>query len=233
MSTRTGRIWEIDFLRGLALLFMIYFHIVYDLKELFHYPVVYESGLNYLIGKASGTIFIFVAGISSTLTKSNGRRACRILALALLISLVTHLYDQNMGVKFGILHFLGVSILTAPLLQRINKVVLLALGAGVLGVAPYLTSLSVDHNYLFPLGLTTGTFISSDFYPLLPWYGVFIFGFAAGLVLYKNRASILPIQGDGGIISKVGRRTLLVYILHQPVIIAILSLYYGEWGAGL
>lgn len=225
MKEKTGRIWELDLLRGIALVFMIYFHIVYDLKEIFNYSIIYESGINYYIGKAAGILFIFAAGISSTLTRSNPARAVRILIIAMVITIITHIYDPHMGIKFGILHFLGVSILTAPLIKRMNESVLLILGTAVIAVSLYISGINVNHDTLFALGLTTGNFISSDFYPLFPWYGVFLYGLSAGKVLYTSKKSIFTSRPQKNILTKAGRRSLLIYLLHQPVILAVLTLY--------
>lgn len=225
MTAKNRRIWELDLLRGFALILMIYFHIVYDLKEIFHYAVSYETGLNYYIGKAAGVLFIFIAGVSSTLSRSNALRALKILSLAVAITLVTHLYNPDMGVKFGILHFLGVSMLTAPLAQKGHPYLLLVLGIVTLAVSPYVLALPVSHNHYFPLGLTTPSFISADYYPLLPWYGVFLFGLAAGRAFYRKKTSLFKFSLPENIISKAGSRTLVIYLLHQPVILLVLAIY--------
>jgi len=88
-----SRIWELDFLRGIALILMIYFHVIFDMKEFFDYPVSYSIGINYYIGKASAILFMLVSGISCSLSRSNIRRGLKVLGIALAITLVTHLYN--------------------------------------------------------------------------------------------------------------------------------------------
>lgn len=226
MNKNKERIWELDLIRGIALVLMIYFHIVYDLKEIFHQPVSYQSGINYYVGKVSGSLFIFAAGISSSLSKSNSKRALKLLAIALAITAATHLYDPQIGIKFGILHFLGLSILAAPLFLRLNKYFLLVLGMAVFVLSPYLSAVRVNNNLLFIFGLTTNSFVSSDFYPVIPWFGIFLFGLSAGKGLYSSRKSYAALKQGKNILTLAGKHTLLIYLLHQPLILVILHLIF-------
>lgn len=224
MGIKKERVWEIDLLRGIALLLMIYFHIIYDMDELFLYNVSYESSINWYIGKASGTLFIFVSGISSYLSADNYKRALKILGIALIITLATHLYDPGLGIKFGILHFLGTAILLSMGLRKINSIVLVSAGTILILLGPYAAQTAVDHNWLFPLGFSTGSFISSDYYPLIPWLGVFLYGMAAGRMFYQEKKSLFPFDIKDNILLYAGKKTLVIYLIHQPVIMIILYL---------
>lgn len=226
MYKNKERIWELDLIRGIALVLMIYFHVVYDLKEIFHQSVSYQSGINYYLGKVSGSLFIFAAGLSSSLAKSNTKRALKLLAIALAITAATHLYDPQIGIKFGILHFLGLSILAAPLFLKLNKFYLLLLGTAVIILSPYLSAVRVNNDLLFVFGLTTNSFVSSDFYPLFPWFGVFLYGLSAGKGLYRNKKSLIALKPRENLLTLAGRHTLLIYLLHQPLILVILNLIF-------
>jgi len=223
-SENRKRIWEIDFFRGIALLLMIYFHVIFDMNEFFGYSVSYSSGLNYYIGKLSAILFMLIAGISCTLSGKNTKRAVKILAVAFLITIVSYLYNPQYSIKFGILHFMGVCILLYPLFKKLNAYLLLVIGLCVLALGRWFSTLEVDFDYLFPVGITSGNFSSSDYYPLVPWISVFLFGIAVGKIFYSKKQSLFKFELKENIISKVGRRTLLIYIVHQPVILAVLSL---------
>ena len=222
-SRNSKRIWEIDFFRGIALVLMTYFHVIFDMNEFFGYSVSYSSGLNYYIGKLSAILFMLIAGISCTLSRRNTKRAAKILAVAILITIVSHLYNPQFGIKFGILHFMGICILLYPLFSKLNAYLLIIMGLGILASNKWLSGIKVDFDYLFPLGITSNNFVSSDYYPLIPWISVFLFGIAMGKILYSGKQSLFKFELRENIISRVGRRTLLVYIVHQPVIIAVLS----------
>jgi uncharacterized membrane protein len=224
-SRGKSRIWELDFLRGIALLLMIYFHIIFDMKDIYGYNVSYSEGFNYLTGRAAGILFILIAGISCTLSRNNIKRALRILALAMVITVVTHLYSAEMGIKFGVLHFLGLSILMYPLLNNLNEHLLAILGTVILVLGSYISRLNTNFDYLFILGITSKKFTSSDYYPLIPWLGIFIYGIILGKALYKEKRSAFNFQLKNDLISWLGRNTLYIYIIHQPVILIIIGLF--------
>lgn len=223
-KTKTHRIWELDFLRGLALIMMIYFHVIYDMKDIFGYDVVYDTGINRWIGRISAIMFIFISGISSTLSRSNLKRGIKVLSAGLAISLVTYIYDPGFIVKFGILHFLGVSMLLYPLFRKIHPVALLLAGTAVILAGNAVSQVNAANDYFFVFGLTSSNFFSSDYYPVLPWLGVFLYGVAAGKTLYSSGKSLFKFTLKDNIISRAGRNTLIIYLIHQPVIIAILTI---------
>lgn len=214
-----------DLLKGIALLFMIYFHIIYDLDVIFRTGVDSASFFNDFTAKASGSLFIFTAGISSSLTRSNFKRALRILGIALAITLLTYLYDPAMVITYGILHLLATGIILSPLFLRMDSFVLIALGVILILGTPALIRLPVPHHWLlFPTGIASDTGVSSDYYPLLPWLGVFLLGMGAGKGLYREKRSLFRAELGDTFINKIGRHTLLIYLIHQPLIIGILSL---------
>jgi uncharacterized membrane protein len=227
-STIGNRIWELDFFRGIALLLMIYFHFIFDMNEMFNYSVSYTSGINYYIGKISAILFIFISGISCSLSRSNIKRGLRVLAIALAITIVTHLYGAEFGIKFGILHFLGICMLLYPLIRPLNQFLLITVGTLIIIIGNYAQKIVVPFNFLFPFGITSNSFISSDYYPLLPWSGLFIYGVAFGKKFYSEKKSVLPISPENNFIirtiSAMGRSTLLIYVIHQPITIGILAL---------
>lgn len=218
------RIWELDFLRGIALILMVYFHTIYDLKEFNNYPASYSTGLNFYIGKISAILFMLISGISSSLSRNNTKRGFMVLGIALLITIITHLYNLDYGIKFGILHFLGVSMLLAPLFIQCNKYVLIVLGIGILALGDFVSDINTSANYLFPFGITGSSFASSDYYPLVPWFGIFLIGLALGKFVYGNKRSLFSFQLKNSGINMLGQNTLPIYLLHQPVIIIILLL---------
>jgi len=228
LSNSSRRIWELDVLKGIALLLMIYFHIIYDLDVLFQYEVDSSSLFNDFTAKASGSLFIFTAGISSYLTRNNILRAGRILGIALGLTLLTYLYDPGMVITFGILHLLGTSILLSRLFRRLPAFLLMFLGTALILGAPALTSLPVSpHWLLFPVGLNPQAFVSSDYYPLLPWFGVFLLGNGTGKWLYREKRSLFKNEAADSLLVKAGRHTLAIYLLHQPLIIGVLTLLHS------
>lgn len=224
------RIWELDFFRGVALIFMIYYHLVYDLKFIYDYPISLSYNINYYIGKISVILFMLITGISCTLSNNNTKRAIKILIVAGLITVFTHgvdiFFDLDLGIKFGILHFLGISILFYSFLKKLDKASLILLGTLLIIVGRFTSRIIVSHDWFFFLGMKTDSFISSDYYPLIPWLGVFIYGIVLGKLLYKQKRSIFKFSLPNNLISSMGQKTFLIYILHQPIILIALWLIH-------
>lgn len=216
------RIWELDFMRGIALLLMVYFHMIYSLNEFSAYTIQYSSGLTFYIGRVSGILFILISGISATLGRNHIQRGLKLLAIAFAITLVSRLYNPEYVIKFGILHFLGSSMLLTPVMMKIHKVYLMPSSIVLILAGNRMSALNVSAGYLFPLGLTNGQFSSADYYPLLPWLGVFLIGLFLGRTLYSARYSRLPFGLHNHPITKIGRKTLPIYLIHQPVILVLL-----------
>lgn len=222
--TFKNRIWELDFFRGIALAAMVYFHVVYDMKEFFNYPVVYLSGINYYIGKLSVILFILISGVSCSLSRSNMKRGLKLLGIALLVSLFSYLYNPDFVIKFGIIHFFAASLMLYPVLNKLNNIFLFLLGTLIIYLNTVLSRITVPNDYLFPFGVTSPGFVSSDYYSLIPWLGLFLYGMVLGRVLYKEKTSLFRFEIPNNIISYLGRHTLVLYIIHQPIILALLTL---------
>lgn len=222
--TMKKRIWEIDFLRGIAIILMITFHVVFDLRDIYNYPVNYMSGVFYYVGKASAILFMLVSGISCSFSKNNVKRGLRIFAIAMGITVATYIFDPALIIKFGILHFFGISMILFPLFKPLNKNILILLATLIIAAGNLMSTINVTSEYLFPLGLTTGSFTSSDYYPLFPWFGVFLYGAALSKIFYKEKKSIFNFTIPDNPIMFIGRHSLAVYVIHQPITLLILNL---------
>lgn len=221
--TNNKRIWEIDFLRGIALILMIIFHLVYDLKEFFEYNLSYNQGVYMYIGKISGSLFILISAVSCSFSRNNFKRAGKFLGVAVIITLVSSMHNPAYSIKFGIMHFLGMSILLYPVLAKQNKYLLAILGTAIIGLGQYFGPIPATNNYLFLFNLTSTTWVSTDYYPLFPWFGVFIYGIILGKVFYSWNEGLNSRVYRNNIIVFLGRHTLVVYLIHQPLLLLMIS----------
>lgn len=227
------RIWEVDFLRGFSILLVVLYHAAYDLvglagvRTLFGWEIplgspLLEGARNFFAG-----LFILLCGISSSLTRSNLRRAWKLIGLAVLITAATLVFDPSQAVHFGILHCLGVCVLVFSLtLEKFGPWASAGAGAAVLAASAALFSLlkavPIRFDWLLPLGIHSTSYASFDYFPLFPWLGVFLAGAALGKSVYAARKSLLPKPPPVSFINLAGRHSLWIYILHQPVLIGIL-----------
>lgn len=219
-----NRIWEIDFLRGIAILLMVFFHIIYDLSEFYNYSLDYSSGFYFWVGKIAAILFISLTAISCSFSKNNKKRAFKILAAALLISLGTYFYDRLTYINFGILHFIGVSILLYSIVKDLNLYLLSFLGAGFIVLGLYLNQLNANTELLFAFGYTSSNYASLDYYPLFPYFGVFLYGIVFRRLFYPERISLFTLDWSQTKVVSIGKQSLLIYLIHQPIILVVLYL---------
>jgi uncharacterized membrane protein len=164
-----------------------------------------------------------------------------VLACGIGISLVTYAFMPDLFIVFGILHMLGVSmllyvILRCPL-QRINNILGFIISIilvvltwnvvnGYVGIGDFTISLPMlDTNWLAPLGVTSGNFSSSDYFPLLPYFfvftaGIFLSDWVKKWPLWTKKTRVRPLE-------YIGQHSLIIYLAHQPLIFSCLYLYYN------
>lgn len=220
------RIWEIDYFRGVAIILMTIFHLIVDLKDFHAVPIEYLSGFWYYEGRLSAILFTLLAGISSGLNTNPLRHGLQVFAAALLVSIVTYFFNAEIYVRFGILHLLGVAILISPLLQRLSSRILGVLAAILLVLPLWTDQLRADSGLLLPVGITPSQFVSMDYYPLVPWLAVFLIGIILGRRLYCSKQSRLSQWRGVHHITWLGRHSLLIYLVHQPVLLAVLAICF-------
>lgn len=221
------RIWEIDFLRGIALILMICFHVIVDLRDFYHFDIDYLNSHWYFIGKISGILFIFISGISCTLSKNPVRRGIKVLLLGFLITVITFFIDDKLYIKFGILHFLGISMIISSFFINRKLVSILILGTIIILLELVFKEINMHTEYLFPLGLKSLDFTAWDYYPMIPWFGVYLYGIFTGKAFYKDKKGLIKVYYREPI-SYIGRNSLIIYLLHQPLILGILYLFLNK-----
>ncbi|MGB9893541.1 MAG: heparan-alpha-glucosaminide N-acetyltransferase, partial [Candidatus Saccharicenans sp.] len=174
-------------------------------------------------------LFVLLSDISTTFSRNNLRRFLKFLVVALLITLATYFFDKSSVILFGIIHCLATSVLLYVLLfQKSKPSKRIAWGSLILSISFFMPSirkaLALKTNWLTPLGLPGPAFASFDYFPLIPWFGVFLIGTALGQWLYAEKKSLIRQPLPETFINWCGRYSLWIYLLHQPIIMAILYL---------
>ena len=228
-----NRIWELDALRGFFLVLVVAFHFWYDLVYLFGLIPLNAAWLFRLMNDWGGMPFLVLSGLCVTLGKHPVKRGLTVLGGGLLISLVTvGMYMLNFAGKsiiiyFGVLHCLGVCMLLWPLLRKLPLWSLSVLGVilTISGVYLKFSNIAISSHWLMPFGIPHYGFSSSDYVPLLPNLGYFLLGTVIGKTLYRQKKSLLPNLPRLGVFSWIGRNSLLIYLLHQPILAGAVLLY--------
>jgi len=221
--TSQQRYGEIDFLRAVAILLMVLFHIVYDLREFAGMNINYQDPFWFLIGKASALLFIFISGLASGFSRSPVRRGFKVLLYGMGITLATYLVMKDMYVRFGILHFLGVAMILSPIIYSLSSRILWALAGASALLGFWFKGLVLETSLFLPLGLMSKEFASMDYYPLFPYISVTFLGVLAYRHLYAQRSkSLVAFKLDYKPILWLSRNSLLIYLVHQPIILLII-----------
>lgn len=214
------RIFEIDLLRATAIVLMVIYHFVFDLNNFTKISVDCEVMPWNLIGTSSALIFIFISGISSGLSKSSFKRGIITFSFGMLVTVVTLVYDTKEYIRFGILHFLGISMMMFPLLNSLKKWQLVVLGGVTIILGKIFETINTTTFLLLPLGITYNGFATLDYYPVFPYISVFIFGIFIYKIYYFKGRSILRNNYNSNLIYLISRNSLNIYLLHQPIILA-------------
>lgn len=235
-----ARFWEVDLLRGIAIVLMVLYHFVSDLDYFEVYEVNPTTGFPLAVARTTVTLFLLLVGLSLTLSHSRARllgqegrffrrllrKSAWIMILALGISVVSYLFVGRCFIVFGVLHMISLSLLLAyPFLRirRANFIIgLLFISAGI-----YLQNIDIDSLWLLWLGLAPQDFCSLDYVPLLPWFGVVLIGMGLGGVLYPDYSRRIKLPDLSGnllvrMLTTLGQNSLAIYLIHQPIMIGIL-----------
>lgn len=225
------RFFEIDAARGAAVTLMILFHFAFDAN----YFGVYRLGLGWafwvLFPRLIASVFIVLSGVSLTLSYNKAkkgfekrifRRGVKIFSFGLAITAITYLFLPKGAIFFGILHFMGISSIIATRFVKMRGKALLA-GFVALLAGGYLQTVEVEFPWLLWLGLTPEDFYTFDYFPIFPWFGFMMLGIYAGNKFYSGgRRQFRIKERPPGLLEFLGRNSLAVYLLHQPVLVILI-----------
>ena len=228
------RIWELDAFRGLCLIGMIGVHLVYDLTVLYKIITWQPPDIFVFVQRWGGLLFLLLSGICVTLGSHSARRGIIVFIAGLIVSAVTYgMYrfgfaGKSIVIYFGVLHCLGVCMLLWSCFRKLPWWALAILGCALAILGLYFRTLTVENPWLFPLGLTTQSFVTSDYFPILPNLGYFLIGAVLGKTLYRRKETLLPGVDPKNPILRflqwMGRQSLWIYLLHQPILNGICML---------
>lgn len=219
---------ELDLLRSAAIIGMIVYHAAYDLESYYGWPVLRSLGVGGLFfERVIAITFLLLVGVSFAISHNRTekhliwrkflKRGCIVTACGMLVSVVTYVVDPTTFVRFGILHLIGVSILLLPLFARFGwRNAAIGIVLGVIGM-----QLPPPH------------FASVDYFPLLPWFGIVLIGAAIGQHLYIHHLDWrekIPtlLTNHYPLLTHISRHSLPIYLIHQPILIAVLWMMFGK-----
>lgn len=221
------RLVRLDALRGLAVALMVAHHFLYDLVWLWDAPPwlfwnpVFDVLHDLFVG-----VFVGLSGICCRFSRSNLRRGVQLLACAMVITAVSAVVDRP--VLFGILHLLAFCMLFYGLVGRwTDRLPLPVHAAAFLLSLLWLRTTALRSPLLWFLGVPWPALQSADYFPIFPWLFLFTAGARLGGTLLRWQFA----ARRAGPLARVGRHALPLYLLHQPVLLGLLTLLLQvkEW----
>lgn len=236
------RLHGLDALRGACLISMMAYHGLWNLVYIFGIDLPWYRGLpGYIWQQSICWTFLILSGFCWKMGRNHLKRGLYIFGGGILVSAVTHLVMPAGAISFGILTCTGSCILLMILLDKplqkvppfigiIASFALFALlrncSSHELGFENFVIAQLPDglyRNWLTTyLGFPMPGFRSADYFPILPWSLLFLFGYFLHGVLHRNGLDKkLFAKGQFPVLNLLGRHSLLVYLLHQPVLYGI------------
>lgn len=224
-------------LRGLAIVLMFVFHFSYDLNYFGAVSIQFLEDPFWLnFRRLIVSQFLLLVGISLHLATRKGirwhswsRRMTLLLVYAGLVSLGSWMMFPETFIYFGILHFIALASVLGLLFTRFYWLNLL------LGIFIILLDINYSNElfnapYLQWFGLMTHLPATEDYVPLLPWFGVVLIGMFLGKTLFDDKPMAWLSWNNRHPVARGlafgGRHSIHIYMLHQPVFIGLLSLWF-------
>lgn len=216
---------------------MIVYHFLYDVRAFSKFPLALPEWFWPFGTHVIGFLFFTLFGISAWLAYNSDsanypsrsrRRGVILVTLSLVISAISVLFNPSLTIYFGVLHcFAACAFLTYPFLKtrKYNLVIGLLIVAG----AFVLQQFRFPFSSLMWLGLRPEIGTGGDWFPLIPWFGIALIGIRFGEFLYPRPDSPSRLhglkwgQGPRGLVF-LGRHSLPIYVLHQPLLLAAVHL---------
>ena len=174
---------------------------------------------------------IALAGWMTSLSRNNLKRGGVYAAAAGAVFLATSIAGVDTPISFGIIYCMAACTLlyaaTAPLLNRFPAAAGL-ISCLVLFAATYtLPHMTYPVEGLAWLGFPSASFVSGDYYPLLPNVFLYLAGaFAARCFdgLHTSGYPMWMMKANVPFLSMIGKLSLPIYLVHQPLLILIFTM---------
>ena len=237
--SKKERLHLIDQGRGFAVVIMVIYHMVYDIIEIFglNFPLFFSPVVN-MARDLVVCLFLILAGGSTNLSRNNLKRGLKVFGIAIGLSFASIIV--GMPIMFGILHIMGIcmilSVMLQPILIKVNPNILnpiliivfiltFNVRKGYVGVGDLFTinipESIYQYDWIYSIGFPNSSFISYDYFPMLPWAFMFMLGISLGRNWKTNPNPILK-KSYLPTLSVIGSHTLIIYVAHQPILYVLI-----------
>jgi len=244
---KSKRFIELDMVRGLAILLMVFGHVLWDLDYFGIIPM--NNWIYSMLQQTVPPLFFLLVGIGLVVSKKKienkspekqnlffkilFKRGLKVIGIGMLLTLFSLLFLPETPVIFGVLHCIGTSIiLSIPFLKY--KEYSLLVGVVILLIETELAKINFSNPSIFHLiiGMQPAEVwkYTVDYFPLMPWFGICLLGIVIGDILYcgdergfrmPNIEKYKPVK----LFSWAGQHSLAIYLIHQPIIAGTISIF--------
>ena len=221
----------LDAWRTAAIVLMAAYHFLFDLyifgvmspQQLFSTPMN-------ILERFICCSFILLAGASARFSRNNLRHGLTVLAAGVVVEAGAAVGGQV--IRWGVLMLLGTSMVLwhfiGKFLQKLPDWTVAAGGGTLFFLTRWWTGRTdVSVKWLYPLGFMYPGFHSADYFPLMPWFFLFLIGTVLGGWCLEHRDNRLLTMPLPKALTWPGRHSLIIYVLHQPVLYGISYLIWG------
>ncbi len=235
-----NRINIIDEVRGVCIILVVVFHTFFSMTMVFGMTEFMDVFRIMMFWQpVLPAMFILLSGISFMLSRNNIKRGIILLIISTAITIILLIFMPSMVIWFGILHFLAVVNIVFGLLKKYVDNIPFVFGIITFAVL-FLLTYNIHRGYIgieglisiklpevlytsdltAPLGFYSSSFRSADYCPLLPWTFMFLIGTLLGRYVDKIPEALKKLHIKP--LAFIGRHTLIIYIIHQPIIVGAL-----------
>lgn len=232
--TPSPRFAIIDIARGVAIIAMVAYHLCWDLSFFRFIPADVGYDPQWVaIARTILSAFMLLVGIGLVLGHGKGirwrafwKRWVFVVLGALAITIGTWVAFPQSFVYFGVLHaialfsLLGLAFVRTPLwLAIVTAIAVIAL--------PFFYSDALFNEKLWSvIGFWQVPPPTNDLVPVFPWFGAVLLGIIAARLMLASPlaarlASIAPTGRLPRLLAFLGRWSLLIYLLHQPILLGL------------
>ncbi len=232
----------LDNLRGFAIINMVLYHTIWNLVYLFNINIDwFKTDVAYMWQQSICWTFIFLSGFCFNFSKHKLKNGLKTFLYGLIVSLVTIFLMPNNKIFFGVLTLIGSCMIIVNFLEStLNKIkdktgfifffimfiVTKNVNDGYLGISNIsvfkLPKILYYNNLTAYLGFPAEYFKSSDYFSIIPWLFLFISGYYLNIFLLRKDFLKYFIGKKIGILSFLGKNSIKIYLIHQPIVYFIL-----------
>lgn len=232
----------LDYARGALIIYMLFYHFLFDLVEFYSINLTFFYSQWFQSTRVAVVMaLLFISGMVSASSRSVFKRAVKLTLCAALITAASLAILPESPIYFGIIHLFAACTLIYLAIGRFIRPNIPWIGA-MLCLCAFMITYHLQESYLYfgsfivvlpkylyqipmlaPLGFPTADFVSADYYPLLPWVFIYLSGtFYANHMKDGKLPDYYYEPTKIKLLEVFGRNTLLIYMVHQPLILGLL-----------